>query len=118
MPHFRFLLLAAGLVGLAGAPAPVTPSRAIEVGSFPFRVGERLTYQAKVNFLPAGAASMSVEGIETVRGRSTYHTIFDVRGHVLFFLVNDHYESWFDTTTLVSLHHTQHIEQGSRKDDR
>lgn len=84
----------------------------------PFKVGERLEYSAKVNFMNAGSASMSVEGIETIRGRPTYHTKFSVRGRVLFFHVDDHYESWFDTTTLVSLHHIQHIDETKNKMDK
>lgn len=77
----------------------------------PFKVGETLDYQAKVDFLSAGSASMSVEDVEDIRGHPTYHTIFDVKGRVLFFHVNDHYESWFDTTDLVSRHHVQHMDE-------
>jgi hypothetical protein len=114
-----FFLALAGLVGTSNAaPRPSAPAHVVESSRVPFHVGERMTYQAKVNFLNAGSASMSVEGIETIRGHPTYHTIFDVRGHVLFYHVNDHYESWFDTATIISLHHTQSIEEGSRKDDR
>ena len=54
---------------------------------------------------------MSVNGLETIRGRTTYHTVFDVRGRLLFLHVNDHYESWFDTTTIVSLHHIKHMDE-------
>src|SRR5215211_3300978 len=113
-----FLLAVASMFASTGSHTPVVPASKPEAIKPPFRVGERLSYQAKVNFVSAGSASMSVEGLETVRGHTTYHTIFDVRGKVLFFKVNDHYESWFDTTTLVSLHHTQSIEEGSRKDNR
>jgi hypothetical protein len=84
----------------------------------PFRVGEKLTYQAKVNFINAGSATMSVQDVEPVRGHSTYHTVFDVRGRLLFFHVNDHYESWFDTTSLVSMHHLQHIDETKNTADR
>jgi len=107
------LLLAIGVV-TAAAPSTRQPAPA----RLPFGVGERLSYQAKVNFLNAGSATMSVEDVEPVRGHQTFHTIFDVNGHVLFFHVNDHYESWFDTTSLISLHHTQSIDEGSRKDER
>ena len=93
------------------APTPVATK-------VPFRVGEKMTYQAKVNFINAGSATMSVEGIEPVRGRPTYHTVFDVRGKLLLFHVNDHYESWFDTASLVSLHHTQHIDETKNQADR
>jgi hypothetical protein len=119
------LLLAAltGLVGGFGAAAtPSWPQVAAVEQDFahkvPFHVGEKLTYQAKVNFVNAGSATMSVEGVEPIRGRPTYHTIFDVRGRVLFFHVNDHYESWFDTTSLVSLHHVQHIDETKNSIDK
>src|SRR5215218_217242 len=94
-----FILAAASLFASTCFHTPVAPASKPESIKTPFRVGERLSYQAKVNFVNAGSASMSVEGLVTVRGRATYHTIFDVRGKVLFFKVNDHYESWFDTTT-------------------
>jgi hypothetical protein len=100
------------------AAAPHGVSRGTpRAARMPFHVGEKLSYQAKVNFLSAGSASMNVEDIEEIRGHATYHTVFDVHGHVLFFHVDDHYESWFDTTTLISLHHTQHIDEGRRHDD-
>jgi hypothetical protein len=112
------LLALSGLFAAADAPRTATPAHPPASARLPFGVGERLSYQAKVNFLNAGSASMSVEDVETVRGHATFHTIFDVSGHVLFFHVNDHYESWFDTTSLISLHHTQRIDEGSRKDER
>ena len=119
----RSLFLAAlfiGLVGAVDANRPAPPLRMPENDPLrvPFKVGERLTYQAKVNFMNAGTATMSVEGIEEVRGRPTFHTIFNVKGKVLFFHVDDHYESWFDTTNLVSLRHVQHIDETSYKTDK
>jgi hypothetical protein len=105
----------------ASAAAPSTQavgSAAQTAIKVPFRVGEKLTYQAKVNFISAGSATMSVENIDTVRGHTTYHTVFDVRGQLLFFHVRDHYESWFDTTTLISLHHVQHIDETKNTADR
>ncbi len=112
-----------GAIGVLGAadiartprPMAAAPDTPIKV---PFKVGERLTYQAKVNFMNAGQATMSVEGVETIRDHPTYHTIFTVKGRVLFFHVDDHYESWFDTTTLVSLHHVQHIDESNNKIDK
>jgi len=125
----RLVLVAATAAALVGTadfrhslPDPhgaITPAPATRApGKLPFHVGERLTYQAKVNFLNAGSATMNVEDIEDVRGRPAYHTVFDVRGKVLFFHVNDHYESWFDTTDLVSLHHIQHIDETKYSADR
>lgn len=114
------MLAAVGVIGTADLSRPprqvaTAPDTPIKV---PFKVGEKLTYQAKVNFMNAGTATMSVEGIETIRDRPTYHTIFSVKGRVLFFHVDDHYESWFDTTSLVSLHHVQHIDESNNKIDK
>jgi hypothetical protein len=61
---------------------------------------------------------MSVEGIDTIRGRPAYHTVFDVRGKVLLFKVNDHYESWIDTASLTALRMIQRIDQGDYSQDR
>ncbi len=110
-------VLVTAVLGAPSSPGP-RAAPAIDPGRVPFHVGERFDYQAKVNFINAGTASMSVEGIETVRGRPTYHTVFDVRGGLLFYHVNDHYESWFDTTSLVSLHHTQRVDQNGKRADR
>src|SRR6476659_196514 len=114
------MLAAVGMLGAADlSRSPRQASSAQETPiKVPFKVGERLTYAAKVNFVNAGQATMSVEGIETIRDHPTYHTIFDVKGRVLFFHVNDHYESWFDTTSLVSLHHVQHIDESNNKIDK
>lgn len=129
MRSLVFLLALTGVVGAASIPRQAASSdwrhassdSVVEFdGPFhvPFKPGEKLSYAAKVNFLSAGSASMSVEGIETIRGRPTYHTVFNVKGRVLFFHVDDHYESWFDTTTLVSLHHVQHIDETGHKLDK
>jgi hypothetical protein len=115
-PALRLAFLAL-FTGLVGTSAPVAPARPWSP-TVPFSVGERLTYQAKLNFLSAGSATMSVEGVEPIRGRQAYHTVFDVRGKVLFFHVNDHYESWFDTTNLSSLRMIQKIDQGDYNQDR
>ena len=113
-----FVLLAlTGLVGVfagsqGGPAAPPAPPR------LPFRVGERLTYSAHVSFLNAGSATMSIENIEEVRGHTTYHSTFDVRGHVLWFHVNDHSESWFDPATMISYRQIQHVDESRYKADR
>ena len=81
----------------------------------PFLVGERLTYDAKVNSIKAGNATISIEGLEKVRGVPTFHTIFDIRGRVLFKRFANHYESWFDTTNLVTMRHHQNTGDVDKK---
>ena len=87
-------------------------------GARPWQVGEKLTYNAKINFLNVGQGVMTVEGIDTLRGHTVYHTSFRVRGRMLFFKVDDSYESWFDTTSLSSLRYKQNINETSYKSNR
>ena len=96
------LRLAAAALSVFAVAAASAPSDRL-----PFQVGERLTYDAKVNSIRAGQASLSIEGLETIRGFGTMHAIFDVRGRILFKKFANHYESWFDTTTLATIRHVQ-----------
>ena len=111
------LLGLAGLIGLSST-RPEPAAATARVAAVPFKVGEKLEYQAKVNFMSAGKATMSVEDIVAIRGRPAYHTVFDIKGGILFFHVDDHYESWFDTTNLVSLRHVQHIDETKYSADK
>jgi hypothetical protein len=106
-----------GRASHAPRPAASVPDEPVAIRA-PFKVGEKLEYSAKVNFMNAGRASMIVEGMDSVRGHETFHTTFDIAGRVLFFHVNDHYESWFDRTSLVSLHLEEHIDESKRKIDK
>jgi hypothetical protein len=105
-------LLAPALLGLALGTAQPADDPAVTP---PFRAGETLNYSLKVNVLNAGTASMSVVGIETVRGKPTFHTVFDIKGKVLFKKVENHYESWSDTADLVSLKHIQRVNDGENE---
>jgi hypothetical protein len=96
--------------GALARPGQVTPGRAL----VPFAVGERLTYDVKFGPLRAGTGYMEVVGLETVRGREAWHTVFHVEGGVPLYRVDDRLESWFDTRTLASLRHTQDTHEGRR----
>ena len=84
----------------------------------PFAVGEKLTYNAKINFLHVGTGTMTIVGIEEIRGQPAFHSSFRVKGRMLFFSANDHYESWFDTTSFASLRYKQDIDEGSYERER
>ena len=70
----------------------------------PYGPGERLEYKVKAGWFNAGEAHVEVLGIDTVRGRPTYHTSMDIRGRVLFGLagVDSRWESWIDTEMIMS----------------
>ncbi|MEO7455549.1 MAG: DUF3108 domain-containing protein [Gemmatimonadaceae bacterium] len=80
----------------------------------PFAVGERLEYDVRFGKLKVGSASMEVGDVQEVRGRETWHTIFQVQGGTFFYRVNDLYESWVDTHTGNSLRFRKDQNEGRR----
>ena len=84
----------------------------------PFAIGERLVYSVKVGPFGAGTAVADLHDVDTLRGQSVYHTVFTVAGSLLFFHVNDTYESWFDPSSFVSLRYHQKIDQGGYERNR
>lgn len=106
------LLLVAPLAGqdtarVDGTEAPV-----------PFGVGEMLAYDVRFGRIHVGNGSMEVAGVENVRGRAAWHTVFRVRGGIPFYRVNDRYESWLDTHTISSLRYVQQIDEGNYERER
>lgn len=106
------------LVGGVAAPAQEALSREIVPAVRPFSVGERLVYSVRVGPLGKGTAVAEIRNVDTIRGREVYHSVFSLSGSLLFFKVRDHYESWFDPNTLVSLRYHQDIDQGAYERDR
>ena len=100
---------------LAVPPPVVLPPARRQV---PFAPGEKLTYDVRFGPLKVGTGTMEVSAIDTVRGREVYHTTFRIKGGTLVYKVNDRYESWFDTQSLVSLRYRQDIDEGSYERER
>lgn len=84
----------------------------------PFGVGEKLDYQVKFGSLSVGRGSMEVVGVDEIRGRSAWHTVFRVKGGTFFYKVDDRFESWVDVTNFASLRHRQQIDEGRRERER
>ncbi|HJQ20770.1 MAG TPA: DUF3108 domain-containing protein [Gemmatimonadaceae bacterium] len=104
--------------GSAIAGAQTEQQSGGDVALRPFAVGERLVYSVKVGPIGHGNAVAELRSIDTLRGRTVYHSVFTMNGSLLFFHVDDEYESWFDPTTLVSLRYRQQIDQGSYERNR
>lgn len=98
----------------ASTPAVAVPETAAEPRAVdvPWNVGERLGYEVRFGAIKVGNAQMEVRGIETIRGRPAYHTVFTVKGGTFFYKVNDLYESWIDTASLHSLRFIQDVNEG------
>jgi hypothetical protein len=116
-----FLLLALSL--LLGA---IGPGLGGQVGRLPMRVEPKLAAPAPVPFGPGemlrytvrlgalgrrGEASLTVVGLDSVRGHTTYHVSMVIEAGLWFAKVNDHYQSWFDVTNLVTRRFIQDVDQ-------
>lgn len=108
----------ASVVGAGLAAAQVPEMSAGEVVARPFAIGERLTYGVRVGPFGRGSAVAEIRQLDTVRGKAVFHSVFTIGGSLLFFKVDDVYESWFDPNTLVSVRYHQKIDQGAYERDR
>jgi len=78
----------------------------------PFGPGELLRYDVRLGALGRrGEGHMQVLGLDTVRGRTTYHVSMAIEGGILFAKVKDHYQSWFDVTNLVTRRFIQDVDE-------
>ena len=114
------LRFAVGVVTL-GILGGVVPLNAQDGGPYlpvPYGVGERLEYDVKFGKLKVGSGTMEVAGVQDVRGRETWHTVFRVRGGTFFYRVDDRYESWIDRRTGNSLRFSQDLSEGRRDVER
>jgi hypothetical protein len=116
--YAAFLAASGCLVGSALGAQDGVPVRDPASAKRPFAVGEKLTYSIKVGPFGSGTAVAEIVRSDTIRGTPVLHTVFRVNGGLLFFKVNDIYESWFDPRSLVSLRYHQDIDQGSYERNR
>lgn len=120
MAKFTNIGVGLGLALLMSTPASgqmVTSSDG-DVVRRPFAIGEKLHYSVRVARVGRGSAVMELRKLDTVRGQAVFHSTFKIDGSLLFFKVDDLYESWFDPNSLVSVRYHQNIDQGSYERDR
>jgi hypothetical protein len=88
--------LVVSLVLQASSPAPPLPT------SYPFAVGEKLSYTAKLGMLTLGSGSLEVASVDTVRGVESFRLRFRLKGKTMFYSLDDVLESWIGTSDLNS----------------
>jgi hypothetical protein len=101
----------------SGVARPVSArerARDVASSSATMAIGERLVYDVKFGALRVGTGSMTVMGIDDVRGREAWHTVFTIKGGVPLYRVDDRLESWIDTATFTSLRFVQETSEGRR----
>lgn len=102
----------------AQTPVPATPLAVATTSNpnaaVPFGVGETATYDVKFGFVHVGTASTVVKDIVQLRGRSAWHTVFQIKGGNFIMKVNDVFESWIDRESFSSLRFYQTQQEGSK----
>lgn len=120
MRGFVPLLCVAALVGVGAGPVSgqdTTDSLAAgeryptiaDARPLPFGPGERLVYEVKVGVFSVGEGSMSLLGLDTVRGHTTYIGNLAIAGSLGPAKVRDDFRSWFDVGSLQSWRFIQDI---------
>lgn len=82
----------------------------------PFGPGERMEYDVKVGFLgKRGEGFMEVGPLDTVRGRTAYWVTMAYEGGLWPAKVKDHFQSWIDVSSLVTLRSIENSKQLRRE---
>lgn len=100
----------APVVAQTGAGVPTNVALPPGAAKVPFTVGEKLEYEVRFGSLRVGSGTMSVQGVEDVRGRPSWHAVFAYSGSMLGFKVNDRHETWFDVENFSSRRFHQDID--------
>jgi hypothetical protein len=111
------VLLLATCLSTVASPH-VARAEAQEPLHVPYGVGEKIEYDVKFGRWRVGSASMEVVATESVRGRDTWHTVFQVRAGNPIYRVNDQFDSWIERATGNSLRFTQNLNEGRRDVER
>jgi hypothetical protein len=99
----------------AAAPAqPAAPPHA----NYPFAVGEKLSYSAKLGMLTLGSATLEVVSLDTIRGVESFRLRFRLKGKNAFYSLDDVLESWVGTSDLISRRFVQDFVENDKPKHR
>jgi len=110
-------LLGVLLVGLLLHDHPV-PAPVAAIPEYPFHVGERFQYSAKLGFLRLGTAWMSVIGIDTVRASESFVFEFGLEASAPFYKSKNVMRSWTGTADLISRRFRQDLVENGKERKR
>ena len=91
---------------------------AADAQRLPFAAGEHAVYQVRLGAFSVGTGTLSVTGLQTVRGEQTFHTVMTLRGGNALYRLDNRYESWIDTDGLFSHRFLQNVREGSYRRNR
>jgi len=84
------------------------------------RVGEKLTYRIAWIGIPVGTVTSEVKEIVKIKGRDTYHIELTVKTNMFcsaIYKIDDRFETFMDTQTLLPLRHELKRREGRHKKD-
>src|SRR5215207_7265016 len=91
-----------------------TPSPAAPPTLYPFAVGEKLSYTAKLGMLTLGSGTLEVASVDTVRGVESFRLRVRFQGKTMFYSLDDVLESWIGTSDLTSRRFVQHFVENDK----
>ena len=100
------------------APAPATVIVTAPRTDYPFKVGERFQYSAKLGILRLGTAWMTVVGIDTLRGHESFVFEFGLDAKAPFYSSTNILKSWTGTGDLISRRFTQDLVENGKERKR
>jgi uncharacterized protein DUF3108 len=100
-------------IALLQTVLPATPAP-----SYPFAVGEKLSYSAKLGMLTLGSGTLEVASVDTVRGVESFRLRFRLAGKTMFYSLDDVLESWVGISDLNSRRFVQDFEENGKSLDR
>lgn len=86
--------------------------------SYPFAVGERLEYSAKLGPIRLGTGSLEVTELDTLRGVESFRLRFRLQGGALSFKIDDVLESWVGVPDFISRRFVQDYTEKDRRRQR
>lgn len=98
---------------LQGQAAPAPPPL-----DYPFAVGERLSYSAKLGMLTLGSGMLEVAALDTIRGEETFRFRFRLKGKTVFYSLDDVLESWVSTESFSSRRFVQDFVENEKPKHR
>ncbi len=88
------------------------------LSSYPFAVGEKLSYSAKLGMLTLGAGTLEVASVDTVRGIESFRLRFRLQGKTMFYSLDDVLESWVGTADMSSRRFVQDFVENDKATKR
>jgi len=99
---------------LLALQAPMAPPQPATTPDYPFAVGERLTYSAKLGIVTLGEGHVEVARRDTVRGVDAFVFRFTLSGGVPLYSLDDTLESWTGVQDLLSRRFVQRQFEGGK----